>query len=379
MKTFLQIFVLIIGISAFLISPASSNQLLDQHFNINSIPSTPFTITWNDGTAHSFTVTHYVLIDAPALGSGTCPNHWYQMYAFNGLTALTYGVTYPGYIDPYMTGETMILTTETNYVDCGAEFSSSGFYNLAPHWANGIYIPTDRNVLYSSIDILNTDSSVWFQNTANSSATPKLTINIDPIEGGNVTGSGISCNVDTSSVCQYPISQVNSATLQANANCGYAFGGWIGKENPHAITPSADTTITAKFYKTFRNAATEGFRKTVSSWGDQCIVYARYETDIPYAACHGDAMDCFGLAKAAGYSTGSVPKVGAIAVFNKDSYPTVGHDGIVIEVISDTSIKLRHSNWCPAPLDSNCEIVTEDIVNIATKPVMGYIYPTPPQ
>ena len=174
----------------------------------------------------------------------------------------------------------------------------------------------------------------------------------------------------TTCPCVYNLDEVNQSSIHATANTGYAFGYWKETINPYSVTPSGDKSMTAKFFKTFRNAVGD-FYADIDDTGGECIVYVRSETGIDYDACHGDAMDCFSLAKAAGYSTGSEPKEGAIAVFSRDTFPDVGHVGIVKEIVSGTSITLRHSNYL------TYHIVGEDTINLTTHPVMGYIYPTP--
>lgn len=196
---------------------------------------------------------------------------------------------------------------------------------------------------------------------------PTLTINVEPGDGGNIALDGVGC---TTYPCIYTLSEVNQSSIQATANTGYAFGYWKETANPYSVTPSGDKSMTAMFFRTFRNAVGD-FYADIDDNGGECIVYVRSETGIDYNACHGDAMDCFSLAKAAGYSTGSEPKEGAIAVFSRDTFPDVGHVGIVKEIVSGTSIILRHSNYL------TYHIVGEDTINLTTHPVMGYIYPTP--
>jgi len=128
------------------------------------------------------------------------------------------------------------------------------------------------------------------------------------------------------------------------------------------------------FNGSFRNAVTDGFRFNVNvDRGErgECVLYVRDETDIPYEACHGDADGCLDLAHTAGYATGNVPTVGAIAVFSRSTFPDVGHVALVKEIISETSILFRHSNY------STYHTVSEETINLTTHPVMGYIYPMP--
>ncbi|MCX6765975.1 MAG: CHAP domain-containing protein [Candidatus Moranbacteria bacterium] len=199
----------------------------------------------------------------------------------------------------------------------------------------------------------------------------QLTIVVDPLEGGNVTGSGISCNVDENSTCQYSISQILQASLEANANEGYAFGHWLGIENPHAITPSESTTITAKFFKTFRNAA-GSFRKAENETGGWCLNYVEYETDLPDGVCTYSAINCFAQANVKGYATGKEPRAGAIIAFAQTDTMPNGHVGIVTSINESAGTMSIH--------DSNLNedgIVHDHTVNINNSDILGYIYYTP--
>jgi len=211
-----------------------------------------------------------------------------------------------------------------------------------------------------------------------------LTIVIDPLAGGNVTGDGISCNVDESSVCQYSISQVDLSSLQANANCNvngidYAFGYWKETDNPHSLSlygTSSDATITAKFFKTFRNAATGGYRKSANDQtGGECLDYVEYETDIPNDVCTYSAVNCLGQANSKGYATGNTPKVGAIVIYSQgDGLMNNGHAAIVTNPdVGNGNMSIHDSNWHNPP-DG---VVRDRTVSINDANIMGYIYPTP--
>lgn len=216
---------------------------------------------------------------------------------------------------------------------------------------------------------------------------PQLTIFIDPIEGGSVTNGGsIACNVNgiyTSTVCQAAISQISSSTLQANPNCGYVFGGWKETETLHSLSLnlfSGDTMITAKFYKTFRNAATDGYRKVDNdATGGQCLNYVEYETDLPDDVCTYSAVNCLGQAVSKGYATGNTPRAGAIVIYNQTSNSELsgminGHAAIVTNPnLGDGTMSIHDSNW-HSPPDG---IVRDRTVSINDANIMGYIYPTP--
>ena len=126
------------------------------------------------------------------------------------------------------------------------------------------------------------------------------------------------------------------------------------------------------FVGAFRNAPAEGFLYNVSDDGDQCVIYVRNETGIPYPACNGDAKDCFDQADNLGFRTGSTPEVGALMAFDTgNGIPSAGHIAIVKTINSATSITVRDSNWS---LD---EEVQEHTVNPSSYNIIGYIYPQP--
>lgn len=122
---------------------------------------------------------------------------------------------------------------------------------------------------------------------------------------------------------------------------------------------------------------TIGFRNAVGSFyqtsgnGGQCVIYVRNETIIPYAACNGEAADCFAQAQSQGYHTGSVPRIGSIIVFDRAAGGlSVGHVA-VITAINGSIITLQDSNW------SGDENIQSHTVDVSTYNILGYIYYTP--
>ena len=211
--------------------------------------------------------------------------------------------------------------------------------------------------------------------------TPQLTVSPNPLAGGGIASSGqeIQCGVNGYNYCQADFTLNSEVSLQGYPTSNWAFAYWNDgvnqiTENPHTFTMDATKTVVGKFYKTFRNASIEGFSYNINDTGGECVVYVRNETGIDYDAFNGDADGCLALAQGAGYSTGTEPRIGAIAVFSRNIVPDVGHIGIVKVINSPTSIKLRHSNWCSP---ATCHTVSEDDINLTTTPVMGYIYPIP--
>lgn len=139
------------------------------------------------------------------------------------------------------------------------------------------------------------------------------------------------------------------------------------------ILPRYNGTYGTGFYTSisFRDAVTDGFR-TTSGGGDECVLYVRAETDIPYAACNGEAGDCFSQAQSQGYVSSSTPRVGAIMVFSKvpNTGLQYGHVGIVT-AISGTNVTIQDSNWY------GDHIIHNHTVDTTNYGIEGYIYPKP--
>jgi len=142
-------------------------------------------------------------------------------------------------------------------------------------------------------------------------------------------------------------------------------------DNPWVVNMSADKSVTAKFFKTFRNAV-GSFRKNVSDDGGECVDYVNYETDIQLS---GYAYEWYRNAINAGYYvSSSTPVISSIIVFATQGNMTYGHVGIVT-AINGNNITIRDSNWCN-PV--TCHEVKEHTVDISNYTIAGYIYFTPP-
>lgn len=132
------------------------------------------------------------------------------------------------------------------------------------------------------------------------------------------------------------------------------------------------STVNASAAKTFKN--TNGsFKKNVDhNYGQsnegECVLYVRYETEIPWEGCNGAAHTCYQDAINSGYAVGQTPRVGAIVVFKAGtSYPTYGHVGIVKSRSSDDFV-VRESN-VKAP-----HVVGERTIQNNDENIKGYIY-----
>lgn len=200
----------------------------------------------------------------------------------------------------------------------------------------------------------------------------QLTIILSPQAGGTVSSypEGLSCVDDT---CQGDFSPEN-VSVTATPSTDWAFAYWDDGttnlyDNPLTVMMNGDKSLTAKFFRTFRNAVGD-FRQS-SGDGDECVIYVRNETDILYAACNGEAADCLDQAQSAGYSTGSAPMIGSIIVFNRASGAlSSGHVGIVTG-INGTEITMQDSNWVAYHTIGN------HMVDVSGYSIAGYIYYTP--
>jgi len=133
---------------------------------------------------------------------------------------------------------------------------------------------------------------------------------------------------------------------------------------------SAENLYAANF-----RCISDNFKKNIGEWGKQCVVYVRDETEIPYAACNGDAWTCYEKAREY-YKVGNIPYVSSIIVFGIHNKLPVGHVGIIkaVKQLQDGyEITIRHSNW------HGNEIISEETFIysngfIGDKEILGFIY-----
>lgn len=189
--------------------------------------------------------------------------------------------------------------------------------------------------------------------TAKFVQTLSVTVDTDKTKGSVSSGetpANIHCDDQADSVCTHTYYWDASVALTATPKAGYQFVGW--KENDQIIStekalPPFLVEVTRNLVAVFEaksfQCTAENFDVTV---GDECVLYVRSETGIPYEACHGEAADCFEQAQAAGYATGSEPRESAIVVFDRvpGTALSVGHIGIVTGYNGD-QISMHDSNW----------------------------------
>lgn len=256
-----------------------------------------------------------------------------------------------------------------NYYPYGGTIASSYymnsvFYGTLPNQ----YVPENRQI-FSSKNIVDINDNIIFSTTP----LPVLTIVIDPIDGGDVSVGEIPC---TTCPCIFTLSEVKDSDMVPTANEGYAFGYWKSTSSPNPVTPKNDTEITAKFFKTFRDATDPngtGFKQSSGYFGE-CLEYVEYETELPNDVCTYSAVNCLGQASIKGYATGSTPKVGAIIIYNQGANPMdYGHAGIV-ESINETAgtMIIHESNW-----NGDGYVHNTRSEEISDSKIMGYIYPVP--
>lgn len=237
---------------------------------------------------------------------------------------------------------------------------------------------------YSDLDWVNTNSGLCYQGTLyrsvnwNSLFPQQLSVVLNPAAGGGVSdypaGENIYCGIDQYEICEATFDLNTEVTLDAYPNTDYAFAHWDDGttnlyDNPLTLIMDSAKTLTAKFFRTFRNAVGD-FRQS-SGDGDECVIYVRNETDILSAACHGEAADCFSQAQSAGYSTGNAPRIGSVIVFDRGSGDlSIGHVGIVTG-INGTNVTMQDSNWVAYHTIGN------HTVDVSGYSIAGYIYYTP--
>lgn len=221
----------------------------------------------------------------------------------------------------------------------------------------------------------------------------KWNIVINSLSGGEVTGENVSCNVDTSSACNYNNLKNTSVALTATPkSSNYAFFSWKingGEEitdNPLTLVLDSNKNVEAEFYKTFRDVVSEGFYEPYDPqnpeiYGDgQCVTYVRHETGI--IDISGNANAWYQGAINAGYYTTGGPNFpgdrdmnSAIIVFGRvsdESFP-YGHVGIIINKVDSTHLNIRDANW---NLDGKLD---EHVIDVANQNynILGYVYYRP--
>lgn len=264
------------------------------------------------------------------------------------------------------------------------EMGISGYFVIYyPEHTSFSQFRSNRNVTYNGFpysDYTNENfgvsgvnqGDILIQETSFAEGGPEqLTVVVEPSSmAGSVVSipSGvIGCHTNPEIACSAPLSQLTS--LEAVPNEGWVFGHWEEAENPHSLTPSENKTVTARFYRTFRNAA-GNFHQSLGN-GGECVTYVRNETNISFDGCNGDAATCLRKARQNGYLIGDVPKIGAIVVFSRASWNNyIGHVGIVTEV-GENGISVQHSNFI------SYHQIGNSFMGFSSYEIEGYIYYTP--
>jgi len=228
--------------------------------------------------------------------------------------------------------------------------------------------PWDNNHIQTTRDIWNVPhTSIYF--SANLQPAVQLTVALDPQAGGTVTSdpaSNFSCSNGT---CTGYFS--GDVDLTATPSADWAFAYWDNgttciTTNPLTVTMDSTKTLTAKFFRTLRNAAGNFYQ--TSGTGGWCTDYVNNETGINFS---GHAYQWWQEAIDNGYATGSEPAVSAIVVLNNSSLE-YGHVGIVTD-FDETYVWIQDSNWSD-PYDFQ---IRNHWVYRSRSDISGYIYCTP--
>ena len=126
--------------------------------------------------------------------------------------------------------------------------SGSGSIYQFDRWsANCEADSTDKKKCTATMDA---DKTV----TANFIRPPKVTVDVNPFVGGNVTGGGINCGTGVvgKQVCSIQIEHGRTIKLTATETSGYRFGGWSANcdstdKKKCTVTMSTNKTVTANF------------------------------------------------------------------------------------------------------------------------------------
>jgi murein DD-endopeptidase MepM/ murein hydrolase activator NlpD len=165
-------------------------------------------------------------------------------FAISAYVSGTYGTPATGVTAVNITGTSRavrFLSRNTsvanidNYV--ATEYSSSSF-----SMGNQCYrYKMDSNSVYTNNDVLRLDDGTIFK-AANIVSPVTLSITVNPLEGGSVTGNGIACNVCTSGICQYYVMKNSNMTLHAEPKSSdYVFVHW--KVNGEIQSTNADYAL----------------------------------------------------------------------------------------------------------------------------------------
>lgn len=207
---------------------------------------------------------------------------------------------------------------------------------------------------------------------------PVLHVSRSPECGGGVTITlpntfQYECGINNSNDCTLETVPDDLATLEAQANSGYAFSHWeinnqtmIDTDGEINVVMSEDKEVVGVFKKTF--TCTGGSFQNISGTGGWCVNYVNSETGINLS---GNASEWWQTAINAGYATGSDPAISAIIVLD-DSSLTYGHVGIITD-FNETTIWVQDSNWSD-PYDFQ---IRNHTLSRNRSDISGYIYCTP--
>lgn len=265
-----------------------------------------------------------------------------------------------------------------NYVDAHDPYDWEQYANLGHTNVNDI-VDVDGHV-YSSMDIRNTNSTLSYQGTVYKAANWNfVVITSDPQQDSGTVSSSPTGLVCSDGVCHGSFPQGN-VSFTATPSEDWALGYWDDGTSNFVNNPlivgmdgRKNLSLTAKFFRIFRNAVGD-FRQASGTYGNgSCVQYVRYETDLPIAACNGDASTCLSSAQSQNYLTGTTPRIGSVVVFGAASWNgNAGHVGIVSAISENgTAITLQDQNFVDANIIGSHEMSTSHT------DILGYIHYTP--
>ncbi len=208
-------------------------------------------------------------------------------------------------VSEMITSENIGLLDWTTLADTGNDFFvANAAHPTCTSWTYSnwgecqFYGTQTRTVLTSSPSGCTGGAPVTTQ-SCNYVTPPQLTVAVEPLTGGSITGSGIDCGVGSTNVCQEDYTSQEEIVLTANHAPGYAFAYWREGttqvvDNPYLGIMVADKSLTAvfKFAFAFPLANYTPYTAPVSSVFDHTAT-AGYASDTNHhvTAFNGEMSD----------------------------------------------------------------------------------------
>ena len=213
-------------------------------------------------TAGGHTYNYYFCTNSVQVGKQCRYYATVSNIGFGGYAAYHFNYTYRYVLADYAGGHWAYLDSASgidgfNISSANFESNIPGFFVPCTSWTYSnweecqIYGTQTRTVLTSSPSGCMGGAPVTTQ-SCEYVTPPQLTVAVEPLTGGSVTGSGIDCGAGTTNDCQEDYISQEEIVLTANPASGYAFAYWREDtvqivDNPYLGSMVADKSLTAVF------------------------------------------------------------------------------------------------------------------------------------